>query len=288
MDVSPSYTQSAFRFRNDDGNETAATWRETLDTNTTAQTGANRVIRLRVRVSQTISAANIALSKVFKVRYSTGGAYANVGAQGASVPIRYFDSTHVTHQGTTTNQLSTTGFVSGRIDEQGNSGTIAFTSAATSATEVEFVLEVVDSLVSESDFFDLRVYETSDTALDTYSVTPRITVVPAAPGTPTASASTVSRTRIDLTLGAGTGAASHTLHRSTTDGFTVGGGNQIASFGATPTSPYENTGLDPGTTYYYRLRATNAGGSTDSTQTSATTTANQPPVTQSIVSVEMI
>jgi hypothetical protein len=108
------------------------------------------------------------------------------------------------------------------------------------------------------------------------------------PGTPTASASTVSRTRIDLTLGAGSDAASHTLHRSTTDGFTVGAGNQIASFGATPTSPYENTGLDPGTTYYYRLRATNSGGSTDSTQTTATTNANQPPTTPSIISVEMI
>jgi hypothetical protein len=107
------------------------------------------------------------------------------------------------------------------------------------------------------------------------------------PEMPTASATTVSRSRIDLVLGVGVRAISHTLHRSTTADFTPSSGNQVAAFEAVPTSPHSDTGLDFDTPYYYRLRATNEAGSTDSTETTATTLANQPPVDPYIISAEV-
>jgi hypothetical protein len=98
-----------------------------------------------------------------------------------------------------------------------------------------------------------------------------------APQPPTISATAVSSSQIDLTMTAGLYATSHTLHRSTTTGFTPSAGNQIATFGATPTSPYEDIGLDADTTYYYVLVAVNEDGTANSTEASATTQAGAAP-----------
>ena len=65
---------------------------------------------------------------------------------------------------------------------------------------------------------------------------------------------------------------SYSVYRSTTNGFTPGSGNLIAS-GVTGTT-YSNTGLTASTTYYYKVEALDADGtSAASTQASATTQA---------------
>ncbi|HVU32945.1 MAG TPA: MBG domain-containing protein [Opitutaceae bacterium] len=89
--------------------------------------------------------------------------------------------------------------------------------------------------------------------------------IPAAPTNPTASAASASE--IDLTWTASSGATSYNVARSgTADGpYTV-----IAS-GVTATS-YNDTGLSPGTTYFYVVQAANsAGTSGNSNEASATT-----------------
>lgn len=72
---------------------------------------------------------------------------------------------------------------------------------------------------------------------------------------------------------AGTGPYTYQWYRSTTSGFTVGAGNIIA--GAT-TLAYTDTGLIPGTQYYYKVVATDTGHSNDTaeyTQLAVATTA---------------
>ncbi len=65
---------------------------------------------------------------------------------------------------------------------------------------------------------------------------------------------------------------SYSVYRSTTNGFTPSSSNLIAS-GVTGTT-YSNTGLVASTTYYYKVEAVDADGSSAaSTQASATTQA---------------
>ena len=92
----------------------------------------------------------------------------------------------------------------------------------------------------------------------------------APPAAPSAlSASAKSPSQIDLAWQASPGATSYTVMRSTTSGT----GYVAVATGVTATT-YVNTGLSPGTTYHYVVRAVNAGGtSPDSNQASATTDA---------------
>jgi hypothetical protein len=102
------------------------------------------------------------------------------------------------------------------------------------------------------------------------------TTVPSAPSGLTATTS--SSSVINLSWTADTAPAnctisSYNVFRSTTSGFTPSSGNQIAS-GVTATS-YSSTGLTASTTYYYKIEAVDAAGtSAASAQASATTSSS--------------
>lgn len=100
--------------------------------------------------------------------------------------------------------------------------------------------------------------------------------VPPAPTGLTATAQ--SSSQINLSWLASSGAASYTVFRSTTNGFTPSSSNQVAS-GVTATSLMD-TGLQPSTTYFYLVEAVNSSGSSGpSNQASATTSSgcSTPP-----------
>lgn len=82
-------------------------------------------------------------------------------------------------------------------------------------------------------------------------------------------------TTFRATVTAGSSADSHTLHRSYTDpDFSPGAGNQVGGGLGASITAVEDTTVDPAnTTAYYKLRATNESGSTDS----AAKTYNIPP-----------
>lgn len=74
----------------------------------------------------------------------------------------------------------------------------------------------------------------------------------------------------------GTAPYTYQWYRSTTNGFTPGGGNIIS--GATSQNLSSDTGLSPSTTYYYVRRTTdNAAATADTTQVSTTTYAGAAP-----------
>jgi hypothetical protein len=98
-----------------------------------------------------------------------------------------------------------------------------------------------------------------------------------APGAFSASASTSTACgrKISVTWGASSNATSYTLHRSTSSGFTVSSTNQIGSTftsNRSSSNPYIDTAPAAGT-YYYKVKAINASGSTISSYGGATASA---------------
>src|SRR4029079_2991752 len=92
---------------------------------------------------------------------------------------------------------------------------------------------------------------------------------PDAPSAPAGlSASAVSASRIDLSwTDTSDNESNFILERSLTG---TGGWSQIATPNANATS-YSNTGLSASTHYFYRIRATNAGGDSGNATADATT-----------------
>ncbi|MBJ6724911.1 fibronectin type III domain-containing protein [Geomesophilobacter sediminis] len=96
---------------------------------------------------------------------------------------------------------------------------------------------------------------------------------PTAPAAPTGVSATGGTNQATISWPAVTGATSYNIYWSTTTGVTKTSGTRIAG----ATSPYVQTGLTAGTTYYYVVTAVNSvGESAASAQASATTAAPAP------------
>lgn len=170
MTVSTSYQQYQFRLRNDDGNETAATWVAPADTNASLNVDTN----YRVRFGILGTGASGWTSQTFNLYCSkNGGAYSAISSGQA---VKYSASSNFTQGDDTTRQLTVTGaFIennngmceSGGANNSGNDG---------SAFEVEYCIQIDSGQVANGDTITLRVYR-GTTALNTYTVTPSITVV---------------------------------------------------------------------------------------------------------------
>lgn len=173
--VESSYTQTRFRFRNDDGSQTAATWKDAE--NASILQVVNSVFRLRIQVAQTVTNANRDLTKNFKVRFSrNSGVYTDVAGIGATTSgVRYAASANVSDGATTTSQLTAGSgtFLAGRIDNNNATGDLTFN--IQQYTDLEFVLELYGPQLTANDTLDFRVYETVDTVLNTYTQTARVT-----------------------------------------------------------------------------------------------------------------
>jgi hypothetical protein len=66
----PSFSQIAFRIRNDDGSELAASWRQAQNVNDTITVNTN--FRVRFRIDETASV--LWSGKTWQLRYSLNGA----------------------------------------------------------------------------------------------------------------------------------------------------------------------------------------------------------------------
>jgi streptogramin lyase len=97
------------------------------------------------------------------------------------------------------------------------------------------------------------------------------TVAPAAPSNLTAAAASTSE--IDLTWSDNSSSETGFKVESSLDGTTW---NLLATTAANATS-YQSTGLNPATTYQYRVRATNAAGDSANSNTASATTAQAVP-----------
>lgn len=108
--------------------------------------------------------------------------------------------------------------------------------------------------------------------------------LPATPGNLTATA--VSSSQINLTWTTnGNTAATYSVFRSTTSGFTANATTQVAA--GLQTTAYSDTGLASGMKYYYVVEASNtAGNSSPSSQASATTVSTGPAAPSNLTATE--
>jgi len=167
--ASTSLVQSAFRIRNDDGSETAATWRAAENTNINVPFGKYRA-RFQVR--------NTAVTDVLvdmRIQHNIDGAgWVNVPID--STGYRVTGSDNMAFGDAVTAQLSNPGgtFATTVITELQTSGDR--TIVAGGYAEYEFTLALFDWAGAASGIpYQLRLVQEDGTVLDTYTNTPTIT-----------------------------------------------------------------------------------------------------------------
>lgn len=166
----PSFTQVTFRIRNDNGNETTATWRQTQGTDDTLQVNTN--YRIRFLIDET--AARAWTNKVWNLYYShNSGSYTAVGA---SQPVNYSASGNFAQGDDCTSQL-TGGSGAFLTDNNGmcESSGATNSGAAGNYFEVEYCIQIDSTLVAHNDTIVLRVYD-GTAAIATYTDSPTIMV----------------------------------------------------------------------------------------------------------------
>ena len=169
--ANPSFTQVAFRIRNDDGSETGATWRQAQNTNDTVAVNGN--VRVRFLVDETASVAWT--NRTWNIRYSlNGGAYTLVTG---TTPIQVALSANFADGDDTTSQLTggTGTFVTNNNGMKEATGGAINSGTAGQFFELEWCLYIDNEQVANNNTIALRVYD-GNTALATYSQTPTLTV----------------------------------------------------------------------------------------------------------------
>lgn len=164
-------TQASYRFRNDDGSESAATWMAALNT-AVAFADTNTTFRIRIRVQ-----SDGVASPDFKLQYNhNGGGWTDV--TNSSSVIQSTVSSHFFNGESTTQQIGAGTFVDGEMDEDdgggGDWGAVDF--SGSDETELEGVYVMLAADVAGGDSISLRLVEQDDTEFDNYSEVPVITV----------------------------------------------------------------------------------------------------------------
>ena len=169
-----AWNQKAYRGRNDDGNETTATWKATQ--NTTWSQAINTNFRVRFEVQETAACAGA--NKVWQVQYNRGGAgWVNVSA--TSNVIRSSASPNLADAANLTDQLTVgTGTFQGAtgFDEvNGQAGGNSMDVAASGHAEAEFCVQVRGADVIAGDTIQMRITD-AGTAFAAYDATASFTV----------------------------------------------------------------------------------------------------------------
>ncbi|MCH9046449.1 MAG: hypothetical protein IIA40_10120 [SAR324 cluster bacterium] len=172
--ASPILNQDGFRGRNDDGSESAATWKAALNTDWTQAVDEN--FRIRFLVTETGGAASNNVQPQLQYNLNSAG-WNDVNA--TSLVARSSLSPNFAEGDNTTQQLGAGTFItpnSGMDEDEGLAGeanNIDF--AGNDEVEVEFCLQIRGADVVDSDTLQFRVTN-AGTLLDNYNQTPTVTV----------------------------------------------------------------------------------------------------------------
>lgn len=172
--VAAVLVQDKFRGRYDDGSETTANWIDAVDTNFVMGVGVAFRIRFNIRETATASPS---VSPEFQLQYNlASGGWNDV--TGASSVVQSIASSNFADGDNTTEQLAGAGtFTAGKMEE--SDGKAAAITMSNQDTEVEFSVQILAAGVTDGQTLQLRVVNDAggaDAALDTYTVTPTITV----------------------------------------------------------------------------------------------------------------
>jgi hypothetical protein len=170
--TAPLFTQVAFRLRNDDGSESAATWKQNQDVNDSINVNTN--FRVRFLIDETNSRAWT--NKVWNLYYSlNAGAYAAVSG---TTPVKFAASTQFADGDDCTSQLTggSGTFVTNNNGMKETTGGATNSGTAGYYFETEWCLELDSAQVANGDTVALRIYD-STSAINAYTSTPTVTVV---------------------------------------------------------------------------------------------------------------
>lgn len=169
--------QQAFRARNDDGSETAATWIAAADTDWTQAPDTN--FRVRFLIDQITGPPDPA-SHQLQYNHNAGG-WTKV--TDSSSVVKHSASTHFADGDSVTQQLGSGTLGDGEMNESGDTTNLSASSGI--EMEVEWCLQIVDADTADDDTIDLRMlFVFSDTVYTTYTSIPTITVGTAAAAAP--------------------------------------------------------------------------------------------------------
>lgn len=169
-----NYDQDSFRYRDDDGSESGATWKYTANNNGDLDVDTNYRMRFLIQETNGGDGADVD----FEFQYNLGGAGWNNITTSSSV-IKAVTSTHFTNGDDCTQQVGSGGTFLGNNDgmtEDGTSGgaNLDFTSGAESETELCF--QIVSGDVADNNTIQIRLTRDSGTVLESYTNTPSISV----------------------------------------------------------------------------------------------------------------
>lgn len=213
MTCPASFTQVTFRGRNDNGNETTATWIATQGTDWTQAVDANFRIRFEIQEGANCGGNN----KVWRMQYNLASA-GWVDCSATSSVVRASASPNLADGAATTNQLTGgsgtfqggSGTTGGFDEGDCNAGGATMDLAALGHCEPEFCVQIRSADVTDAQTLQLRVTD-AGTAIASYTDTPTITVsepLPEITGTGALSAQAADVTGAGVSSSTGTGALS--------------------------------------------------------------------------------
>ncbi len=174
----PVFDQESFRFRNDDGSESGATWYAILNADVNdLDNDTNYRLRINVKEQNTAVGKN----EDIQFQYShESGAWTNITTTSSYIKAIASADAGFSHLGNTTQQLTSGGFdaTNAACSETGVSGGATLDPPQDSYVEAELCFQVVSADVVAGETIDIRVL--FDLALDTWTQVPRITVAVAA------------------------------------------------------------------------------------------------------------
>lgn len=178
MTCPASFTQHTFRARNDNGNETTATWKDVQGADWTQAVDTNFRIRFLIQEGANCGGNN----KVWRLQYNLAGA-GDVDCSATSLVVRASASPNLADGAATTTQLTGgTGTFQGGSGTTGgfdegdcNAGGSTMDLAALGYCEPEFCVQIRSADVTDGQTLTLRVTD-AGTGIAAYTDTPTITV----------------------------------------------------------------------------------------------------------------
>jgi hypothetical protein len=178
MTIPAVWNQVAYRGRNDDGDETTATWKAAQNTNWTQTVDVN--FRVRLEVQET--GAGAGNNKVWQLQYNLASA-GWVTVNDVSSVVRSSASPNVTDGVGTTNQLTVgtgtfqggSGSTGGFDEVNGAAGGSTMDVAASGHSEAEFCVQIRSGDVTDGQTVQLRITD-NGTDFAAYDATPTVTI----------------------------------------------------------------------------------------------------------------
>jgi hypothetical protein len=178
----PHWEQKDFRFRNDDGTETTATWDAAANTDISLSTASDDSRRIRFNFENDGNTTSTVASGLahFEFEYSkNSGAWTALTTSSSNIKIitsaNYADGADTTQQlGSGTFETNNNG-----MDETGQVTVPSNTWNNADLIEIETFVQVINADVADGDTIDIRITPSSGSEsafVNTYTQTPRITV----------------------------------------------------------------------------------------------------------------